>query len=248
MTDQKFPTLTLVGLPIGNVEDISVRVLRNLFTADIILAEDTREIIRFKQILKERFASILNNLDIVKQNDQKVYSYRDQNHDRALNGILQQLQESKHVVLVSDSGMPGISDPGWKLIDEILKQGFEIDVIPGPTAVVTALVHSGLPTDRFGFIGFLPRKTSKIVKLMKEYLALDQTVIVYESPFRVLGTLQTIKENLSEIIGEGELKVSASTELTKLHQNTIRGNVDEVISELGKEKLKGEWVMCFRKV
>jgi 16S rRNA (cytidine1402-2'-O)-methyltransferase len=241
------PAITLLGLPIGNIEDTSLRVLRSLFTFDIILAEDTRELIKFKNILKDRFENIIKELKIELNHEQRIFSYRDQNHDRAMNGILQQIETGKTVALVSDSGMPAISDPGWKLIDEIIRHGLEIDVIPGPTALITSLVQSGMPTDRFAFIGFLPRKTSKIVKLLTQYLAIDQTVILYESPFRIISTLETIQEHKKEIFEEGDITVSASSELTKLHQYTYRGNVEEVLEQLKLQKgLKGEWVVCLR--
>lgn len=234
--------LQIVGTSIGNLEDITIRALRTIFGADVVLAEDTRQYFKLKDLLKRSYLEILEAMDIhLEDHMQFVSSYRDQNHDRAMPAILSSLQDDKKVVYISDAGMPGISDPGFKLIRDVINSGFEVDVIPGPTAADTALLISGLPTDRFSFLGFLPRKEGKAMKLLKDYLEKENTVIIYESPFRVVKVLEMLAKNF-----ETNLQVSACAELTKLHQNVFRGDAKEVYETLKDKDLKGEWVICLR--
>src|SRR5690606_28252714 len=160
--------LTLIGTPLGNIEDISVRSLKALFSFDVILAEDTRNFIKLRNILAERFPELIKNLELDINHKPELISYREQNHDRVISHILKLVESGKSVGIVSDAGMPTISDPGFKLVEEVLKRGFEVDVIPGPTAIETALSISGLPTDRFTFLGFLPREKGKIEKLISQ--------------------------------------------------------------------------------
>jgi len=230
--------LTAVGLPLGNIEDISIRALKALFESDIILAEDTRNVYKIKSIVKERFASILENFKIDINKEQRVFSYRDQNHSSSFPEILKFLIEEKSIILVSDAGMPTISDPGFKLIRDLHENGVEIDVIPSATAVDTALVISGLPTDSFIFIGFLPREKGKIKKQVSSALeSIASSVIFYESPFRVLKTLELIALDFPDV------KVAAVNDLTKKFQKVIRGDIVEVIGKLKKMKVIGEWVV-----
>lgn len=234
--------LTIVGLPLGNIEDISIRQIKALFEADIILAEDTRNVFKIKSIIKDRFEKVISDLEISTNTDQKVFSYRDQNHERSFPEILRFLQEGKNIILVSDAGMPAISDPGFKLIRDLHANETEVDVIPSATAVDTALVISGLPSDSFIFLGFLPREKGKIKKQM--LLALDSpasSVIYYESPFRVLKSLEVIAEESTD------LNVAAINDLTKKFQKVIKGKITEVISELKKTKVVGEWVVVISK-
>jgi len=234
--------LTVVGLPLGNIEDISIRQLKALFEADIILAEDTRNVFKIKSILKERFDSIITSLQLDLNREQKIFSYRDQNHDRSLPEILRFIQEGKNIILVSDAGMPAISDPGFKLIRDLHANKVEVDVIPSATAVDTALVISGLPTDSFIFLGFLPRENGKIKKQIKAALESPaSSILYYESPFRVLKSLEVIAEENSE------LNIAAINDLTKKFQKVIKGNIQEVITELKKSKVVGEWVIVISK-
>lgn len=233
--------LTLIGTPLGNIEDVSLRQLRALFELPYIFAEDTRNHIKLKNIIKDRYLEILEAAEIKYENHQILSSYRDQNHSKASPQILKLLKEGNYVGLVTDAGMPTISDPGYKLIDEVLKAGFEVDVIPGATAIETALSISGLPTDRFLFLGFLPRTKSKIQKLLPTNREDSKyqlpTIIFYESPFRVIKTLEVI----SEIYPDA--KVAACNDLTKKFQKVIRGDITKVISDLKKMKVQGEWVV-----
>ncbi|MDQ7020997.1 MAG: ribosomal RNA small subunit methyltransferase I [Candidatus Dojkabacteria bacterium] len=176
--------LTILGTPIGNLEDVTIRGLRTIFESKIILAEDTRSYSRLKGLIKQRFLETLKTLEIAYDTDQMVTSYRDQNHDRVIERILDILRSGEEVTLVSDAGMPGISDPGFKLIRSVIEAGFEVDVIPSTTAIAPALILSGLPTDRFTFLGFLPKQKGKAIKLIEKDIE-ERTVVFYESPFRI---------------------------------------------------------------
>ncbi len=233
--------LVLLGTTIGNLEDISIRALRYIFESPIILAEDTRVFIKFKNILKDRYLEVLESLEVTTETNQTISSYRDQNHERVVGNILDLLKDND-VVLMTDAGMPAISDPGYKIVKESIENGFEIDVIPGPTAVSSALVLSGLPTDHFAFIGFLPRKKSRIKKLIDNYNLEQTSVVFFESPFRISKTL----EALQTIYGE-DLLVSACGEMTKKFQRVERGKVSEVINKFENQPAKGEWVLVIRK-
>lgn len=216
--------LVLVSLGIGNAQDVSLRALEALKTAEIVLAEDTREISKFYQI---------HSLPIP-----KLFSYREQNHLRVLPQILNLLNEQKTILLVSDRGTPAISDPGYLLVRDVLAAGFEVDSIPGPTALIDALVISGLPTDRFAFLGFLPRTPSKQKKILSAYKDIPTTLIAYESPFRVKQLLATI----TEVFGVA-VKVCVARELTKKFQQVITGDVLEVSEKFNKQMPKGEFVV-----
>ncbi len=233
--------LILVGTSLGNIEDLSIRAIKNLFTCEIILAEDTRVFKKLQMILKERYLNLLEQiLDSPLNNftTQQILSYREQNHDKMTPQIIEKLKEGKDICLTTDAGMPTISDPGFRLVQEILKEGLEIDVIPGPTAIETALSISGLPTDKFVFLGFLPRKRGKILELLNKYIELEQSIILYESPYRVVKLLEILKD----VYGEN-LQVAACKDLTKKFQEVHRGSVTEVLGTLGKNVLKGEWVV-----
>lgn len=228
--------LLILGTPLGNLEDVSLRSLRYIFESNVILAEDTRVFTSFKGLLKQRYSEVLETLKIDKDKKQQIISYREQNHDRVVPQILNLLKEELVISMVSDAGMPAISDPGFRLIREVLNNGFEVDVIPGPTSVDSALVLSGLPTDKFVFLGFLPRKSGKIKKLLEEYIDKEITIVVLESPFRVIKLLQEISTNFGE-----NIEVAACNDITKKFQKTLRGNITEVIQELNRISVKGEW-------
>jgi 16S rRNA (cytidine1402-2'-O)-methyltransferase len=241
--------LQIVGTSLGNIEDISIRALRFIFESDVILAEDTRVFTKMKSILLDKQKPTLEALGINFSKHQLIWSYRDQNHSKVSENIINEIKNSDKIVsLFSDSGMPGISDPGWLLIDDCLKNGAEIDVIPGPTAVINALLLSGFSTDRFSFLGFISRKPGKAMKIINQYLNSENTVIIYESPFRVLKTLELVQKNSTEIETSSKLCVSVSFEMTKKFQNTFRGEIGEVIEELKKSKVKGEAVICLRAI
>lgn len=218
--------LILVSLPIGNTQDITARAVEVLKQTSFVAAEDTREV-----------GSLLAKLSIPKPN---WISYRDQNHDRIAPQILQLLAEGQDVVLTSDRGTPTISDPGFKLVRAALDAGFVVTATPGPSAVITALSISGLPTDRFSFLGFLPRTAGKQKQILKQFAALPATFIVYESPFRVIALVENILSSL------GDIELVAVKELTKLHETVFRGTASSVLSQLRQANTKGEWVVLGR--
>lgn len=230
--------LKVIGTPLGNIEDISLRQLRALFETPYIFAEDTRNHLKLKSIILQRYSNLLGLLVINFETNQKVFSYREQNHIAATTQVLSLLKEGFEVGLVSDAGMPTISDPGQRLIDAVIRQGFDVDVIPSATAIETALAISGLPSDKFSFLGFLPREKGKIQKQITANI--ENTIIIYESPFRVIKTLEVISE-----VYPGCL-VAACNDLTKKFQKVLRGNISQVLADLKSTKVQGEWVIVLK--
>lgn len=224
--DNNYGTLYVIATPIGNLKDITFRAIETLKDVDLVLAEDTRK------------SGIL-----LKQYDIKtpMKSYRDQNHDRVFPEIVQLLQSGKDIGLISDSGTPLISDPGYKLIKELLEFGVTITPIPGPSAAISALSISGLPTDKFSFIGFLPKGSGKRKTLLERYGNLNNTIILYESPFRVLKLLQIILDTL------GNRQICITNELTKKFERVWHGNVEALLNELSLQKMKGEFTIVIGK-
>jgi len=219
--------LYVVATPIGNLKDISLRALEVLKNVDLILCEDTR-------VTKK----LLNYYNI----KTPVLSYHSYSKLRRINYILDLLSQKKKMALVCDAGTPGISDPGEKLISLIKSKipDTKIVPIPGPCALITALCISGIPSDRFLFLGFLPKK-KKRKKFIKRIIEEEIPVVFYESPYRILLTLREIKENLEkENISKN---VIVFKELTKKFENRFEGNFDKVIKELENQKIKGEFVV-----
>ena len=200
MADQ--PTLYLVPTPIGNLEDITLRAIRILKEVDLILAEDTRT-----------SGILLKHLEIKKP----LKSYHIHNELKSLQSIIAQLKEGTSMALISDAGTPAISDPGFLLVRECLKNEITIECLPGPTAFVPALVKSGFATDRFVFEGFLPHKKGRQTRL-QQIAEEPKTTVLYESPHRLLKTLEQLESLL-----DPERKVSVSRELTKMYEETITG-------------------------
>jgi 16S rRNA (cytidine1402-2'-O)-methyltransferase len=215
--------LYLVPTPIGNLEDITLRALRILKEVDLILAEDTRT-----------SAPMLKHFEI----SQKVYAHHQHNERQATNEIIRFLKEGKNIALISDAGTPAISDPGFFLVREAVKQEIAVECLPGATAFVPALVNSGFPTDRFVFEGFLPVKKGRQTRY--KFLADEErTIIFYESPHRILKTL----EEMITYFG-ADRQVSVSRELTKMFEETVRGTVTEVKTYFETHTVKGEFVIC----
>lgn len=214
--------LYIVPTPIGNLEDITFRALNILKAVDFILAEDTRttgNLLRHYEISKPLSAYHLNN-------EHKVFER-----------FALRIAAGETAALVSDAGTPAISDPGFLLVRECIKIGVEVECLPGASALLPALVNSGLPADRFLFEGFLPHKKGRKTKL--EYLSrLSYTIIFYESPHRLLKTLEQIKEHFGS-----DRPVSVSRELTKVYEETVRGTLEEVITHFTTGTLKGEFVI-----
>lgn len=217
--------LFVVGTPIGNLEDITLRAISTLQNVDLILAEDTRN---SKKLLSA------HNIDT------KMMSYHEHSNEKETKRIISLLLDGKNLALISDAGTPTISDPGYGLIRDCIKKEIKIIPIPGASAITTAMSVSGLPSDSFTFFGFLPQKKGRIKKI-KELLNVDNTIILFESPFRLEKTLNQLKEYL------GNRSVVVGRELTKLYEEIIRGNLDDVIKYFSKSKVKGEIVIMIGK-
>ena len=212
-------TLYIVSTPIGNMEDITLRALRILKEVDLIAAEDTR-----------RTGLLLKHFGI----QVPLTSYFEGNELKKREFILAKLKEGENVALVSDAGTPGISDPGFRLIQLAIENQIPIVPIPGSSAVITALSVSGLPTDAFLFRGFLPHKSKKRRDLLKELENVRETLIFYESPHRISATLR----DLLEILGDREIVLTR--ELTKVYEEIIRGKAGDILNQVGDRTLKGE--------
>jgi len=214
--------LYIVPTPIGNLEDITLRALRILKEVDVILAEDTRTT-----------AKLLNHFGISKP----MFSHHLHNEHQTVQKLIERMQNGEVIALVSDAGTPGISDPGFLLVREAVKAGLAVQCLPGPTALVPALVNSGLPCDRFCFEGFLPQKKGRKTRLenLKDE---DRTMVFYESPFRLVKALQ----EFSDIFGPGR-QASVSRELSKIYEETRRGTLQELISHFSTGTVKGEIVI-----
>jgi len=219
-------TLYIISGPIGNLQDITLRAIETLKNVDWILSEDTRET-----------AKLLTQFNIQKPQ----LSYRDQNHLKTLPEIVKLLEEGSNLALLSDSGTPLISDPGFKLVREVLHRGFKVSTIPGPSAVIAALSISGLPTDKFVFLGFLPKGPNQRKNLLTEYGTHDATLVIYESPYRIKKLLQEIKEAL------GNRTVCLAGELTKIYEKVVTKPVDQLLTEIDKLSIKGEYVVLVAK-
>lgn len=215
--------LFLVPTPIGNLEDMTFRAIRILKEADVILAEDTRT-----------SAPMLKHFGI----DKKAYSHHQHNEHQATSEIIKFLKEGKMVALISDAGTPAISDPGFFLVREAIKNDLAVECLPGATAFVPALVNSGLPSDSFVFEGFLPVKKGRQTRF-KKLAEEERTIVLYESPHRLLKTL----EEFAQYLGS-DRQASVSRELTKLYEETVRGTLEEIKSHFENNILKGEFVIC----
>lgn len=214
-------TLYVVATPIGNLEDITLRALRVLREVDLIAAEDTRKTLR-----------LLSHYDIRKP----LESYHRHTEREKLERILTALQ-TRDVALVSEAGMPGISDPGQRLIAAAIERGIPVVPVPGPSALLTALVVSSLPTDRFLYIGFLPRVKSDRRKLLESVAGLPYTIVAFEAPHRLLATLSDMEEIL------GDRFMAAARELTKLYEEVVRGPISEVRSHFVDQPPRGEFTL-----
>lgn len=220
VADKLTPGLHLVATPIGNLGDITVRALATLAAADVILCEDTRT----TAILLQRYG--------IKT---QMSAYHEHNAQRVRPGLLQKLSDGAAIALVSDAGMPLISDPGYKLVKDCAELGIAVTAAPGASAVITALALSGLPTDRFMFLGFLPQKSGERQRLFKEFEHLEATLIAFESPHRLDKTLTDIEITL------GTRPIVVARELTKLHEELARGTAAELnVLFAARDRIRGE--------
>jgi 16S rRNA (cytidine1402-2'-O)-methyltransferase len=214
--------LYIVSTPIGNREDITLRALRILKEVDLIAAEDTRHTL----LLLKHFGI-----------QTPLTSYFEGNELRKKEFILFKLKQGDQIALVSDAGTPGISDPGFRLIQTAIENQISIVPIPGPSAVIAALSVSGLPTDSFLFKGFLPHKSKKRRDLLRQLEEVKATLIFYESPHRLTESLRDILDVLSD------REMVLTRELTKIYEEVLRGKVNEIINQIGERKLKGEMTL-----
>lgn len=214
--------LYLVPTPIGHLEDITFRAIRILKEVDVILAEDTRN-----------SGKLLKHYEI----NTPMQSHHMHNEHKTVENIVRQIQNGKTIALISDAGTPAISDPGFLLTRACIEAGIEVDCLPGATAFVPAIVNSGLPNEKFVFEGFLPVKKGRQTRL--ELLSQEtRTMILYESPHKLLKTLSQIKEHFGE-----DRQVSVSREISKLHEETIRGTTAQVLDHFEQRPPKGEIVL-----
>lgn len=214
--------LYIVPTPVGNMEDMTLRAIRILREADLVLAEDTRT-----------SSHLLKHFDI----QQHLVAHHKYNEHGTSASIIERLKAGQTVALVSDAGTPGISDPGFFLVREAVRAGIEVQTLPGATAFVPALVSSGLPCDRFCFEGFLPQKKGRQTKLLS-LKDEERTMVFYESPYRVLKTLQ----QFAEIFGP-ERPVSVCREISKIHEESVRGTLAEAIAHFTEQEPRGEFVI-----
>ena len=215
-------TLYIVPTPVGNMEDMTLRAIRVLKEVDLVLAEDTRT-----------SGILLKHFDIKNQ----LMSHHKFNEHGTSAAVIDRLLSGQNVALISDAGTPGISDPGFFLVREAVRAGVEVVTLPGATALIPALVSSGLPCDRFTFEGFLPQKKgrqSRIEALRDE----TRTMVFYESPYRVLKTLQ----QLAEVFG-ADRQASACREISKIHEESVRGSLQELIEHFTATEPRGEFVL-----
>ena len=215
-------TLYIVATPIGNLEDMTLRAIRLLKEADLIAAEDTRH----TKHLLDRYRI-----------ETQLTSYHDHNKEEKAPVLVARLLEGKNIALVSDAGTPGISDPGYFLINLAIDQRIPVVPVPGATAAIAALSVSGMPTDRFVFEGFLPARHMARIKRLQDLATEDRTLIFYEAPHKVLAATQDMLEVL------GDRRAVFTRELTKIHEETIRGTLSEILKHLQTGSLKGEFTI-----
>ncbi len=214
--------LYVVPTPVGNMEDMTFRAIKVLKEVDFILAEDTRT-----------SSVLLHHFDIKNE----LHSHHKFNEHQTCQKVVERLLAGQTAALISDAGTPGISDPGFMLVRECVKNGIEVQTLPGATAFVPALVSSGLPCDKFVFEGFLPQKKGR-QKRLSELKDETRTIVFYESPYRVVKTL----EQFAEVMGE-ERPVSCCREISKIHEESVRGTVAEVLQHFKEHEPKGEFVI-----
>ena len=220
MKNIKFGKLYIVATPIGNLEDITLRAIKILKEVDLIAAEDTRHTLK-----------LLNHLEITKP----LISYYRHNENIKTEKLLEELKQGKNIALVSDAGTPGICDPGEEIIKKCIEEEIEVIPIPGAVAMINALIASGISTKEFIFIGFLPLNKKLRNKKLEEIENANKTIILYEAPHKLENTLNDLKNILKN------RKIVIARELTKIHEEFIRGNIEEIIQKV-KDK-KGEFVL-----
>lgn len=236
-------TLYVVSTPIGNLEDITIRAVKILFSVDYIACEDTRRTGLLLSQLQEKYTALIYG-NVLKRNKPKLISYYDEIESVRSLEIMDLLVKENNVALVSDSGTPLIADPGFKLINECIKRNIKIINIPGPAALIAALTSSGLPPNQFLFLGFPPEKINQRLTLFKKLLScfktsehIRPTYIFYCSPHKLDKVLFDLKEIF------GDIEIIIARELTKIHEEVIRGHISEILVNI--KEIKGELVILF---
>ena len=214
--------LFLVPTPVGNLGDMTYRGVEVLRSVDLILAEDTRT----SRVLMQHYGI-----------ETPLQSYHIFNEHQTVAGLIERLKSGTTIAVVTDAGTPGISDPGFLLVREAVKEGIEVECLPGATAFVPALIDSGLPCDRFVFLGFLPHKKGRQTALLRLGDE-ERTMVIYESPYRLVKLLTELVATVG-----GERQVSVSREISKLHAETVRGTLNEVLTHFQQKEVKGEIVV-----
>ena len=213
--------LSIVATPIGNLEDITLRALRTLKEADVIIAEDTRH----SRILLDKY-----------EIRTPLTSFHSHSSEREFENIMQRLRKGEHCALISDAGTPGISDPGVKLIQQAILENIPLTAIPGPSAVITAVVASGLPCHRFLYLGYLPLKKGR-KKMLESLKNEPYTLVIYEAPHRMLRTLSELKSSF------GNRRIGVCREMTKMYEEVIRGTIEEAEAHFKKHSPRGEFTL-----
>lgn len=214
--------LYIIATPIGNLEDITFRAKRILEEVGLVLAEDTR-----------KSGNLLKSLDIKKP----FLSFHDHNEARRIDQVISNLKEGKKIALISNAGTPTISDPGYKLVRECRKEGIEVTSLPGPSSIINALALTSLPHDKFSFLGYMPRKKGERKKLFNKIKTWQTTLVFFESPFRLLKSL----EDLREVFGNPSIAVMR--EMTKKFEQVLEGDLESISKHFSKQEPKGEMVL-----
>jgi 16S rRNA (cytidine1402-2'-O)-methyltransferase len=233
--------LYIVATPIGNLDDITIRAIKTLLSVNAIACEDTRRSGKLLQEIRTRFGHLVENA--VSSEQQPLFSYYEQNEKDRIPQIINGLKNDLNVAVISDAGTPLVSDPGFKLVREAIREGIRVESVPGPSSVLSALVSSGLPTDKFLFLGYPPRKPGHRLafyeNIKKSQESIIATTILFEAPHKLLKTL----EELMEVFGDMDIVIAR--ELTKVHEEMRWEKISEAIIHFTKKEAKGEIVLLF---
>ncbi len=228
-------TLSIVSTPIGNLEDITIRAMKVLFSVDVILCEDTRHTGNLLNELRKRYPALTTD------HKPMLVAYYDEIEDKKIPEVIGMLEEGRSLALVSDAGTPLISDPGFRLVRECIKRNIKVESVPGPSAILTALTSSGLPSDKFFFVGYLPEKQGQRIKLLQDLQEVNtrvaSTYIAYCAPHKLEQTLVDMKETL------GDIEITVARELTKMHEEMWKGTVMQSMEHFTDPQ--GEFVLLF---